>query len=70
MFYDKKTLLQCFMSSESKIRGALAKIKVDREVHYNNKGVQHPSKIARREHLIVLDARLVVQNSFHSKVYL
>ena len=27
-------------------RGAVAKIKVDRGVHYNNKGAQHPSKVA------------------------
>ena len=46
-FMTKMTLKQCLMSSESKIKGCIS---VDREVHYNNKGIQHPSKIGQREH--------------------
>lgn len=34
--FMKKSLFKCLMSSESKYRGAVAKIKVDRNVHYKS----------------------------------
>ena len=53
-FMTKRHFYKYIMSSVSKIKnkgGVLAKIKVDRGVHYNNKGVQHLiAKITQREH--------------------